>query len=76
MSAFQSAGPLPDRFPVTCPNCAAEAGMPAAVATVANHPHLLRVDFKCGNCDHSWSDEFASRPAADAQGLPDTVAKK
>lgn len=53
MSTPQAAG-LPDRYPISCPQCAAVAGVPVAVMTVADRPRALRLDFKCGECHHRW----------------------
>lgn len=54
----------PRRYPIPCPHCAAKAGFPVAVMTVANHPHALRLDFQCTKCHHRWwqqiDDKFAS----------------
>jgi len=63
MSAIKAAG-RPDRFPVTCPHCAATAGVPTTVTTVLNHPNLVRLDLTCAKCHHKWWQEFATRSTA------------
>jgi len=48
----------PERYPVSCPHCASVAGLPVAAMTVAGQPRSMRLDFKCGACDHRWSEQF------------------
>ena len=48
----------PERYPIACPHCAMVAAVPVAVMTVAAEPRSLRLDFKCGACNHRWSEQF------------------
>jgi hypothetical protein len=48
----------PERYPISCQHCGIVAAVPVAVTTVAGQPRSVRLEFKCGACDHRWSEQF------------------
>ena len=58
---YDETGDLPDRYPISCPQCASVAAVPVAALTVAGRPRSLRLDFKCHECDFHWRQQYEAQ---------------
>ena len=38
-----------------CPACHQHAGKPMSAGTIKDQPRRVRLEMRCGHCDHEWT---------------------